>query len=163
MGWSRSTSNPRACPEEQAACNAWTSSVARCFFDHPAWRQSLWSRSWPDLQLTATGAQHLAWVAAAIREQAFFVLLAEMPHIQVRFGNQAPTRLEVCNRSFVPCAEDRPDHQLMRLTPRFGMGLRHLPVFGQLGKHPPRRRPCGVRQKSIFAMARAATLHGALS
>jgi hypothetical protein len=51
----------------------------------------------------------------------------------------------------------------MRLTPRFGMGLRHLPVFGQLGKHPPRRRPCGVRQKSIFAMARAATLHGALS
>ena len=70
--------------------------IKRCalFFIIPHRWLSLWSWSWPGPQLTAIGAQHLAWIAAAICKQTFFVLLAEMPYIQIRFGNPAPTRLE---------------------------------------------------------------------
>lgn len=117
--------------------------IKRCalFFIIPHRWLSLWSWSWTGPQLTAIGAQHLAWIAAAICEQTFFVLLAEMPYIQIRFGNPAPTRLEMFDRSFVPGTEDRPDHQLMRFTPRFCMGLAPSPSVRTAAETDLRRRP----------------------
>ncbi|BDR07794.1 hypothetical protein CTR2_R11320 [Comamonas thiooxydans] len=78
---------------------------------------------------TASGA-----VVTAAGEQALLVLLAQMPHIEIRFRNPASARLEAQGRIFVQGAEDRPDHRLMHLAPRIGMSFCNLRQPGQLRK-----------------------------
>lgn len=88
----------------------------------------------PALPLAPICAQHLARVVTATGKQALQVLLAQIPHIEIRFCNPALARFETRDRIFVQGAQERPDHQLMRLTPRLGMSLCNLQLSGQLRK-----------------------------
>ncbi len=116
----------------------------------------------PALQLVPICTQHLARVVTAAGEQALLVLLAQIPHIEIRFCNPALARFDARDRIFVQDTEPpRPSADAPRSTPWHE--LVQAPAARTAAETDRHRQPLASHLKSPSAMARTVTLHAAPS